>query len=88
MQWRVLRVERLAAARDGKRIKEALERRHRARPALDDAYFGVGLYKYYADVAPAAAKFLRWLLLLPGGDRGEGLQADAAGRATADDPAR
>ena len=29
---------------------------------------------YYADVAPAAAKFLRFLLLLPGGDRKEGLE--------------
>ena len=32
------------------------------------------MYKYYADVAPAAAKFLRFLLLLPGGDRKEGLE--------------
>ena len=31
----------------------------------------IGLYKYYADVAPAAAKVLRFLLLLPGGDRDE-----------------
>ena len=31
------------------------------------------MYKYYADVAPAAAKVLRFLLLLPGGDRKEGL---------------
>ena len=36
-------------------------------------YFGIGLYKYYADVAPAAAKVLRFLLLLPGGDETEGL---------------
>ena len=31
------------------------------------------MYQYYADVAPAAAKMLRFLLLLPGGDRTEGL---------------
>jgi tetratricopeptide (TPR) repeat protein len=43
-------------------------------PGLDDAYFGLGMYKYYADVAPAAARFLRFLLLLPGGDRKEGLR--------------
>ena len=72
-QWRVLREERLAAARDGKRIKEALERALALDPGLQDAYFGIGLYHYYADVAPAALKFLRWLLLLPGGDREEGL---------------
>jgi tetratricopeptide (TPR) repeat protein len=74
VQWRVLRVERFAAARDGKRIKEALEQALALDPALDDARFGIGLYKYYADVAPAMAKFLRFLLLLPGGDRDEGLR--------------
>jgi hypothetical protein len=73
-QWRVLRGERLAAARDGKRIKDALERALELDSGLQDAYFGIGLYHYYADVAPAAAKFLRWLLLLPGGDRVEGLE--------------
>ena len=69
----VLREERLAAARDGKRIKDALERALRIDPGLDDAYFGIGLYRYYADVAPTAAKILRFLLLLPGGNRDEGL---------------
>jgi hypothetical protein len=73
VQWRVLRNEKLAAARDGKRIKTALERAIALDPTLEDAYFGIGLYQYYADVAPAAAKFLRFLLLLPGGDRTEGL---------------
>ncbi len=74
VQWRVLRQEKLAAARDGKHIKDALERSVALDPNLDDAYFGIGLYKYYADVAPAAAKFLRFFLLLPGGDRKEGLE--------------
>jgi hypothetical protein len=73
-QWRVLRRERLGAARDGKRIKEALERALALDPRLQEAYFGIGLYHYYADVAPAAAKMLRWLLLLPGGDKKEGMQ--------------
>ena len=74
VQWRVLRGERLGAARDGKKIKDALERALRLDPTLNDAYFGIGLYHYYADVAPAAAKILRWLLLLPGGDRARGLR--------------
>jgi tetratricopeptide (TPR) repeat protein len=74
VQWRVLRGERLAAARDGKRIKEALERALELDPELHDAWFGIGLYHYYADVAPAAAKVLRWLLFLPGGDRVKGLE--------------
>ena len=74
VQWRVLRDEKIAAARDGKRIKQALEQALILDPSLDDAYFGLGMYKYYADVAPTAAKILRFLLLLPGGDRDEGLQ--------------
>jgi hypothetical protein len=73
VQWRVLREERLAAARDGKRIKDALERALTLDPGFDDAYFGIGMYRYYADVAPTAAKIIRFLLLLPGGDRREGL---------------
>ena len=32
------------------------------------------MYRYYADIAPAALRMLRWLLLLPGGDRAEGLR--------------
>jgi predicted negative regulator of RcsB-dependent stress response len=73
VQWRVLRSQHVAAARDGKRIKESLEQALALDPTLHDAWFGIGLYHYYADVAPAAARFLRWLLLLPGGDREEGL---------------
>ena len=74
VQWRVLRGQRLAAARDGKRIKDALERALSLDPGMQDAYFGIGLYHYYADVAPVAARMLRWLLLLPGGDREAGLR--------------
>jgi tetratricopeptide (TPR) repeat protein len=81
VQWRVLRHERLAAARDGKRIKDALERAVALDPGLDDAFFGLGLYQYYADVAPTAAKMLRWLLLLPGGDREKGLELMLRARA-------
>jgi hypothetical protein len=74
VQWRVLRGARFAAARDGKRIKDALERAIALDPSMADAYFGIGLYHYYAAVAPAAARMLRWLLLLPGGDRAMGLE--------------
>lgn len=73
-QFRVHRVERLAAARDGKRIKDALERALALDPGMHDAEFGIGMYRYYADVAPAVLRFLRWLLLLPGGDREDGLR--------------
>jgi tetratricopeptide (TPR) repeat protein len=82
-QWKVLRRERLGAARDGKRIKDALERALALDPRLQEAYFGIGLYHYYADVAPAAAKMLRWLLLLPGGDKTQGMQEMMRARAHA-----
>lgn len=75
VQWQVLRGERLGAARNGNRVREALQATLRLDPALSDAHFGVGVYEYYADVAPAAAKMFRWLLLLPGGDRARGLAA-------------
>jgi hypothetical protein len=74
VQWRVLRDQKLSAARDGKRILEALETSTGLDPTLDDAYFGMGMYKYYAAVAPAAARMLRFLLFLPGGDKKEGLE--------------
>jgi len=74
VNWLVLRGERLAAAREGKQIKDALERALALDPSLDDAYFGIGLYHYYAAVAPMYARLLRWLLALPGGDRARGLE--------------
>ena len=73
-QWRVLRGDRLTAARDGKRIKDGLEHALTLDGRLQDAWFGIGLYHYYADVAPTALKMLRFLLLLPGGDRVQGMQ--------------
>ena len=80
-QFRVYRVERLAAARDGKRIKQALEQALVLDPSMHDAEFGIGMYRYYAGVAPAAFRFLRFLLLLPGGDREGGLaQLERAAR--------
>jgi len=74
VQWRILRGQRLAAARDGSRIKAALERALELDPTMHDAKFGIGLYHYYADVVPAPAKIVRWLLWLPGGDRVRGLR--------------
>jgi len=74
LQWRILRGERLSAARDATKVKSALERALSLDGSLQDAYFGIGLYHYYADVAPAAAKILRILLLMPGGNREQGLK--------------
>ena len=74
VQWHVLRGERVAAAREGAAIKAALEHALDLDPGMNDAHFGIGAYHYYADIAPAAAKVLRWLLFLPGGDRAKGLE--------------
>jgi hypothetical protein len=73
VQWEIIRGERLSAARHGNRIRVALERALAIDSSLADAHFGIGMYAYYADVAPAAAKFVRWLMFLPGGDRVKGL---------------
>ena len=45
VQWRVLRNEKIAAARDGKSIKVALERAVARDPTIEDAHFGIGLYQ-------------------------------------------
>ena len=68
------REQYLAAARDGKRIHDALQRAIRLDPTLGDAYFGLGLYHYYAAIAPRAARIISALLFLPGGDRAGGLR--------------
>jgi tetratricopeptide (TPR) repeat protein len=64
----------LAAARDGKRIHDALQLAISLDPSLGDAYFGLGLYHYYAAIAPRAARILSMLMFLPGGDRAGGLK--------------
>ena len=73
VQYHGQRLEFLAAARDGKRIKISMEKALSLDPGLDDANAGLGLYQYYADVAPSVLKVLRWFLGLPGGDRVQGL---------------
>jgi tetratricopeptide (TPR) repeat protein len=74
VQYHAQRTEYLAAARDGKRIKNALEKALSLDNQIQDANFGIGMYEYYADTAPAVIKVLRWLLLLPGGDKAKGLR--------------
>ena len=64
----------LAAARDGKRIHDSLQLAISLDPSLGDAYFGLGLYHYYAAIAPRAARILSMLMFLPGGDRAGGLK--------------
>jgi len=62
------------AARDGarsKRLADAYIKRH---PEHGDAYFVLGTYNYYVEIAPAFVKLIRPLLFLPAGDRAEGLK--------------
>ena len=64
----------LSAARDGRRIHDSLQLAISLDPSLGDAYFGLGLYHYYAAIAPRAARILSRLMFLPGGDRAGGLK--------------
>lgn len=72
--FRGLRGQYLAAARDGKRIHDSLQLALSLDPSIGDAYFGLGLYHYYAAIAPRAARILSMLMFLPGGDRALGLK--------------
>jgi tetratricopeptide (TPR) repeat protein len=74
VQWRLLRGQRLTAIREASRVKSSLERALELDPALQDAHFGIGLYRYYAGIAPTALRMFRWLFWLPGGDREDGLR--------------
>jgi tetratricopeptide (TPR) repeat protein len=71
---RGLRGQYLAAARDGRRIHDSLQLAISLDPTIGDSYFGLGLYHYYAAIAPRAARILSMLMFLPGGDRAGGLK--------------
>jgi tetratricopeptide (TPR) repeat protein len=69
-----MRDHALATARAGKKLRNLSLTALKLDPDLDDAYFGVGLYNYFEDTLPSYVKLLRFLILLPGGDRLEGLR--------------
>jgi hypothetical protein len=62
------------AARDAAKAKGFAEESIKLEPTRADAYFALGLYNYYVDIAPSFIKFLRVFLFLPGGNRVEGLK--------------
>jgi tetratricopeptide (TPR) repeat protein len=64
----------LATARSGKKLRNLSLEALKLDSNLNDAYFGVGLYNYFEDTLPTYVKMLRFLILLPGGDRLEGLR--------------
>ena len=69
-----LRDHALATARAGKRLRNLSLAALKLDPNLNDAWFGVGLYNYFEDTLPTYVKMLRFLILLPGGDRLVGLR--------------
>lgn len=69
----LMRAQRRPAAREAARMRADLLVARSLDPHDGDVLFGLGLYDYYADVLPRAAKLLRFLAGLPGGDRERGL---------------
>jgi len=69
-----LRDHALATARAGKKLRNLSLAALKLDPNLNDAWFGVGLYNYFEDTLPTYVKMLRFLILLPGGDRLVGLR--------------
>jgi tetratricopeptide (TPR) repeat protein len=69
-----LRDHALATARAGKKLRSLSFAALKLDPNLNDAYFGIGLYNYFEDTLPTYVKMLRFLILLPGGDRLDGLR--------------
>ncbi|HUE87348.1 MAG TPA: tetratricopeptide repeat protein [Vicinamibacterales bacterium] len=62
------------AARDAAKSKGYAEAYIRRHPEHGDAYLALGLYNYYVDIAPTVVKVVRVLLLLPSGNRAEGVK--------------
>jgi len=73
-QLEALRDHVLATARAGKKLRNLSLDALKLDPTLEDAWFGVGLYNYFEDTLPTYVKMLRFLILLPGGDRLVGLR--------------
>jgi tetratricopeptide (TPR) repeat protein len=69
-----LRDHALGTARAGKKLRNLSLAALKLDPNLNDAWFGVGLYNYFEDTLPTYVKMLRFLILLPGGDRHVGLR--------------
>ena len=62
------------AARDGAKAKGYIDAYLKDHPDEGDAYLVLGIYNYYADLAPTFLKVLRLMLFLPPGNRVDGLK--------------
>jgi hypothetical protein len=70
-----LRGEVLKSGQEGKQMREFLLQAAARDSALQaEADAGLGAYNYYADVLSPLLKFVRFFLLIPGGDRQRGLE--------------
>ena len=69
-----LRDHALATARAGKKMRNLSLTALKLDPTLYDADLGAGIYNYFEATLPTYVKMLRFLILLPGGDRELGLQ--------------
>jgi len=69
-----LRDNDLPTARAGKKMRSLLLQALKLDPNLTDAYLGIGIYNYFVDTLPTIIKLLKFLILLPGGNRELGLQ--------------
>ena len=69
-----MRDHALATAKAGKKMRNISLTALKLDPTLYDADLGVGIYNYFEATLPSYVKMLRFLILLPGGDRELGLQ--------------
>jgi tetratricopeptide (TPR) repeat protein len=69
-----LRDHSLATARAAKKMRSLSLTALKLDPTLYDADLGVGIYNYFEATLPGYVKMLRFLILLPGGNRELGLQ--------------
>jgi tetratricopeptide (TPR) repeat protein len=69
-----LRDQALATARAAKKMRNLSLTALKLDPTLYDADLGVGIYNYFEATLPGYVKMLRFLILLPGGNRELGLQ--------------
>lgn len=69
-----MRDHALATARAGKKMRNFSMNALKLDPTLYDADLGVGIYNYFEATLPGYVRMLRFLILLPGGNRELGLQ--------------
>jgi hypothetical protein len=63
-----------STAQLGKQMKRNAEQLVENDPDINDAYYFLGSFNYFADALPSYIKFLRTFMFLPGGNRKEGSQ--------------